>query len=508
VNNNMLSFTTKKRIFLSVLVFVVLFTVYGLYTHAFVKIELPRQNQNSESYVSIKNQSTKKVLVAQTNKAEYKKLLSSGVYEISITNNTGSFYKIVKIGRFLSTEHVSSSYKPENERTFIGDNPKSCMQTIKNILISVGCGESLNNIAIHKPATDTTPTYKSKPKFESNLGDIEGLIKDNSGRVIVLVKKGLGGLDYYDTSQTYYELGLYNNNLVVSVAKVSNLNPSTVYTLKKSGSKILVANENLSEVYSGDNITSMTKLENIPTAKNSSLLLTSVSLSGQSILATYEKSKPNLVSPEKLTEKSEIVIGGEINSQKSFNQSFVKVDFCKDKICALTHDGILKIYSSELKFENKLTGVKDFYSSENSLLVINKQGIIDFNPDALSGFYSYSFGSYNYEGLQVEGDNSYMVRIKNGKKSYALLINRAVKEKDFVDKKIVSLIKNNYANTVSIYKNHIFVSPELGDLVYNSVSKTLDYSQEARNSAKKSLDKTINKSGINTSKYKIVLIGL
>src|SRR5690606_38943280 len=89
-------------------------------------------------------------------------LVERGDYEIVATQGTKGSLAIVSAGGFLGTNKSLALLQSEKARSFIGDNPGSCMHLVRNILASTPCRGYVEELGFHVPANATRASFVKK----------------------------------------------------------------------------------------------------------------------------------------------------------------------------------------------------------------------------------------------------------------------------------------------------------------------------------------------------------
>ena len=129
---------------------------------------------------------------------------------------------------------------------------------------------------------------------------------------------------------------------------------------------------------------------------------------------------------------------------------------------------------------------------------------MSFNPDLLKGFAEYSYGDSHFCGMQKIDTSKYVLCSNAGSETAALLVDRNTANTDSIDKKIQQLKKISFIDNVSIYGKYIFISPNLGPLVYDNSIKGYNYDPASKRSVSSKINEEIDKIGIDRKAYSII----
>jgi hypothetical protein len=85
----------------------------------------------------------------------------------------------------------------------------------------------------------------------------------------------------------------------------------------------------------------------------------------------------------------------------------------------------------------------------------------------------------------------------------ALYVDRTQNNTDSIDKKIAGLNDLENVKSVSLYRNQLYISPGLGNPVYNRVTNSFGYDEALRKATNAKINSTIDELGIDRTKYVI-----
>jgi hypothetical protein len=438
-------------------------------------------------------------------------IISRGSYEVSVNNASGNYVVYTpETPRFLGAQKVDAKLKKELERKFIGDAPKACFGYTGKILVSGDCGSSLNEYLVHKPATSDITTYADtgpNKLFAQN----PTLMAINT-RLYAVAKVIRPGADVDSTSGNIYSYKILRFNGAFEIDAqntITTLNGATDYTFKQSqGTGIVAYDSSLAKIY---NFNTEGKLidqasPDKPDGKN--LKPVAVSFKDSKTYAVLYSS-PIAEPGEQPSGELAVTMGGSARHITLKGKSYSDAKLCGgDKVCLLGGEVGMDVYDISGSSAKYVYSVPDASAiettaSQKELIVAAKDGIISLDVDNREGNYVFMFGDYKFNGIQVT-DYGYVLQLTNNKsRGVALLLDLNKEVSDPIDKKVAELQKLSQVSFVSIYGNYIYVSANLGSLQYNSSENGYGYNPEAKKAAANSINKEIDRIGIDRKKYVI-----
>lgn len=494
----------KKKITITTILVLVLATFIWLFNRSFIKIST--QNTDDTTYTLL-NQKTGQTENFTTKEPVIKKLVKKGSYEIFAQNNKESFITVVKTGGFLQTTAIEVSLSPEKSRSFVGNNPAPCMHYLSNVLVSYVCSGLFNRAQLHVPATPHSPTIVRNPEI-TNDGSVEDIIKTTSGENLILIKAP--GHDESDVApHTLYRLG--EDLSLSSPTILDSLKDGVSYQLKVFGDGF-IAHDSVFEhaVYFSNN---GTKLKDITLGKveNSQLVPYSLSVSADEFIVAYGSSERLAVDTEPHTHNpvpSEIIVhNAQTQKRLSFDKQYGFVHLCgTDKLCGL-YDEWLEVFdisddSPRLLF--RVSGIQRIDKVGEQLVLVRDNQVFGFDVDSRTGASQYSFGEYEFCGLEISGVEYVLCLINDKNDKIALAIDPSSNNMDSIDKKVLDLLKLPEVKNISAYKNILYVSPDLGDLIYVPEFQGFGYDPAIKNRVNATINQAVDELGIDRQKYQII----
>src|SRR5579871_4168284 len=230
-------YSVRKKLLFGIVLVVALSILLWISNTSYIHISVSGSQSASSITYRLTNQQTHKTTTITTEDTVIKKRLPKGSYEVTVQQADGNFFGIQKTRGFFGTSELQADLKKEGTRSFVGNNPQSCMQYINNVLISYACGSEFFNLQTHVPATADTPTY-TLPNTQTDVsGIVEGFVKNGSS-TFVLLKTDSGHILYH-----------INSDLSVdSPIVLKSLDNSTSYAIKQYLDGFIVFDPSLNKV--------------------------------------------------------------------------------------------------------------------------------------------------------------------------------------------------------------------------------------------------------------------
>lgn len=503
-----------RKVLIIIVPFVIALVAFlWFFNHSYIEITVTNPPPKGDFAYTITNQLSGRTFFENSGETSLKQRVSKGNYVITVTINGTSYFTVAKTGGFLSSTEVSASLKPEKLRTFIGNNPGPCMSYDGDLLFSYGCGSSFAELQVHQPATSDLPSLTQNPA--DNLAFIvEGVLKVGGSDMVLLQNNAETTVDSDEARQYLYTI---DNNLdVISGAPLKGVASSGSYGIKTFKDGYLLYSSDLSDVLYYKDFVSEPERISITDTSTSDLSPLGMSVKGSLVAKVFSSSSSisHTESAGTSPNKGRTIVM--IYDYKTRGTNTVSlpgaanyVELCGSYSLCVINNHIFEIYKIEGGKVHKsfvLPGVSDIAVNGNTTLAVSKTGVIEINPDTQEGFYQYTFGSYKFCGIQPQLVGGYVLCLINNKGGkYALYINPKQINADSVDKKVYQILQNPDVSGVSPYKNYIYITPDLGQSVYDPSSGGYTYDQSIVESANKNINQLLNRIGLDVSKYKVVV---
>lgn len=439
-------------------------------------------------------------VVFETGERQVSKTVPAGSYTVIITGESGSYLALVRAGRFLRGPTINASTLiPEINRGFIGDEPRSCPVMIQGKLLSYTCGSTINSLVYHAPATAEMPTItRAIPStvgganLEAANEVVEGVVElDSEAYVITRIK------DVDSVVRKLYSLSFVNGLPQKTFIRTIYDLKETSYRFISSADKKLLALGN-SQVLSGNNFENLKPLELADSGVLGTGNFVDRSQDGQLLYAATKTAQGTNGTGTTVT-GTELTVFGNKHLSKLFDKPLSVVLFCGENICTISDEG-LSVWNESFRLLHTIPGVKGVVVDKSqNILTYTDKVVYRLDPAAFTGsiVYASSYYSVNYVG--IAGDNT-IISISSANKKHALLLNSGPQRSDEAFR---PFFENKYINTVSIYGDIAYVSPELGEMVFNPANEAYDYSEEAKQAARESIFGLIDDLNIESKGYRI-----
>jgi hypothetical protein len=496
----------KKKIIAAALVIALLIGLQWLFSHAFITVALVNPGSGNVTYQFI-SQPDQKLNEVQTAGTAVKKLVRKGSYEVLVKQGDSSFLAVVDTGGFLGTTSVRAELAPEKAREFIGNNPVACMSLAGGTLISYGCNDFYGNARMHVSSSAQQPTYTQPVDGEPD-GLIQGILELNDTTLAMLKTV----TDSADPEQPFRLYTIEANGSLTNGRVLSGLDPSKSYSLRAYKSGFVIYDDAFERISYYSAPSAAAQPISLGTQSDNSLQPNTLNAGVSSITATYSNNTEGEVTdihePDHSKVQAEVVIADE-NAVRRFTLSgqFSDAVTCgRDKLCLLRGDQ-LEVYGTsgnQLEPLFTLGQVAELASTANGLLVSRENGLIGLDVDTRKGSIYYSFGEYTGCGLEAT-TSGYLLCLINGKQDkVALRINPTSTNNNSIDKKVAELLKLPEVKDVSAYGRFIYISPELGEPVYDEASNSFGYPPDVISAVNGRINQEIARLGINREAYTIV----
>ena len=491
-----------KKIMLAVSAVILILIALTISHYSIIDVSV--QGSSGTIDYSFLNQVGQKPTTSQAG-SHLRKIVPKGNYEILVSQANKSSFAVVKTSGFLRKTPVQLSLSAEKNREFIGNNPQPCTFFDGDSLYSYACGADLSKVVKHEPATSTLPTYTSKLP-DTLSASVLGIAKTSNGSVILLRQQG---------TSVFFSVATLDSGFNIKNPRVlSELDRSVTYNIRPYRDGFVIYDSDFSKVFYYSSVSASPQTLNIAKLDDNSQKPSFLTAVGDKILALYSNNSQGQDTDIEATVgkiKNTVVIYSQDQSRKFSidKQQIIYASTCgQGKLC-LVSDKQLSIYdinSSSPKFLFKVRGVNSTFSSANGLVLVRDNEILRLDVDHQTGFREYSVGDYQLCGTQNDLSGYTLCLINNKDIKVALRIDESIDNKDSIDKKVVEFQKAPEMKSVSIYKNYIYISPNLGQLKYDSAAKGYVYDSDIKKKVNAAVDQKIKELKIDTNIYHIINI--
>jgi hypothetical protein len=533
---------TSKNIKKAALAFVgigLIIALIQLLGFSFIVIDVTGSTDGNLEYTLIESDSGKET-VFSTDKNSVRRFIKKGNYEIIVSqSNYNNSFSMSEVPGLLRTTRITTELVPESSREFIGDNPLACTRYIDGVLVSWPCNSNVERGFVHSPATPTTASVNRKitSRTSSSMTAVDIVDFFGDGYVI--------GKQIYDGGESLalYTLN-YRDGLVDDIGGI----PLNGLSLDKSYGVSTTNNGYLIYPYDAENIYLLSGPRNLqkieapkPGAENTNLY--SVQVMNDSVAYVFGNSFTNELggsgffpslplleegSREEQGREGDVFDSGDTSEVSSssgeviiisdgqeeryeINFPFNQIRVCDDRTLCVLHQNNLDIYTLEenqLRLRYTLPKVTQIHMNGDSLLLIRGGGVLKFDPETKKGHYVYSLGEYTYCGIKNISNDVVSLCIDNPynstRKQSVLSININSPLSNPIDKSTLSLLLTPQVKTLSVYKNYVHISPELGEFQNNVETGEFEYNPDTVKSVNQIIKNKVKELNIDTGLYTVV----
>lgn len=507
---------TLKRKAIYLLIFVVIiYALLWIARQSYIEITIPNAGKATASY-TLSN--SKKKVSGNIPKGSFKKKLSApkGEYELLVTQDESSYYINMKTSGFFRKTTVSAQLTKENDRSYVGDNPGGCFDYISSLLVSGGCAGLYSKMATHMPATPTTPTFTLTDPVNASRQDTEGAVLAETMEGIANTPEGTFAL--VQTPETGNEIvashSIYsfkpevNAGRMTLVRTLPNADAANTYHIQVYKQGFITYDSKFSNATYHANAAAEPADIKLDAPSNAGLTPLQLSSSDNQILALYSNANA-AANSKKISLASEAILGVQgAASHFTFKKNYTSGFPCGTKKLCLIGEAKLDVYDISGKTPKQLYTVNDVRAavvSGKSLYAVRSDGIVRIDTDNRTGFRSYSLGKYDFVNIKAAG-KGYVVGIADSRGgSAALLFSDSPDSSGEIDKKVSALRdKVGELQAVSTYGQYVFVTPYLGEQVYDESAGFYNYNQETLRAVASKIDKAVKDAGIDSAKFKVI----
>jgi hypothetical protein len=491
----------RKWLLLGSLLILVFVLAQWFFNRASIEVVVENAG-NGEITYQFKNQENQKVSEVKTTASRIKKSVSKGNYEVTVSQSQSNYFAVASTG---STNTVNATLETQKGRQFIGNQPDSCRLIKEKILLSYECGRSVESLNVHTPATESLPTL-TKPALSPGEDILEGFIHTNGGQDILLIQEAVtaGHEEFSGGDHSPHAAFVVSGNPAVNLdlsdrTALEDLEGQYSYNLMAYKDGFIAYNDEISHVLYYENLTTKPQEIKLEDLSDERLKPQAIRALGQVYVVPYAAAGEE-------GNTTAVVYSSNKSKRFDFDKALNSVRPCGDQLlCGLTED-MLEVYSiknEDPELVYQVSGVRAIENfGENNLLVVTREGIINLDIKAKAGAFQYRFGDYRYCGIQLFED-TYAVCVVNTRGGKSMLAIQQDQISDNIDQKVAALIKLKELDTISVYGDFIFISPDTGEVQFDPAQQGYVYDQEVIKSSNVKINQKIEDIGIDRNKYKI-----
>lgn len=501
----------KKAVIFTSLLLIAIFAFSWFYNHAFIKITVAGTANGKHTYKLV-NQENGDMISVENDSTSFKKLAPKGNYEVLVSNEAGSYFSVIKTKSFLRTTTLDASLEPGKKRQFVGDNPGPCSYYDQDILISYSCAGDYSDLQAHVPASAETPTYtQNNEETDFSKLSLGGIIKLNDKKM-VFAESLIDSQEAANENRLFRLLQIDDALNVADGSVLKGLDTQQFHKIQnyKRGFVVYPVDYSFIQYYS-DARAAPQELS-IKPPEDAELTPSDISIRGERIAVAYsdkEEVGENL-DQEKSPGDKTIIQLHEADNTKSFvlDDGYTSMELCgQNSFCYLNGEDltVYDISGQKQKELFKMAGVKSVESVGDQLIIVKDDMVVGIDANSGTGSIQYSFGEYQFCGLQnTANEQGYVLCIITPENSRtALYIDPRKPNEDNIDKKILDLATNLDIDSISIYKNFVYIAPEFGELVYDPAINGYASAPAVRKQVNASIAQSIRGSAIDTRVYQI-----
>lgn len=495
----------RSKIILGVFAFVSAWLFWWLGTHGFIDVTVDaKQGGSSYTYI-VMDKKGAEISRAKSASPHFRKLVKKDSYQLLVEGKGGSEYRLTKVGGFLGKTKLAAVLQPEGAREFVGNNPGFCMNYDGSLLFSYSCSEP-GTLASHQPATPETPTTTFTEPVPTI--PLRGLINyGGSMKAMVLRDDEAGGgvtLNYISP-----QLRLSNPVPLIGVAAE---NAAYLQPYKQGfvvyGKGLGVVNYFDSPSSRPVEIKSTPPSDNNPNPVEITIYKGSVGALFNSTRGGNDAGLDENAGATGTTGSSEYIFYGNDARSYKLNKAYTAGGQCGDNRLCLINSGVLDIYSlvgEKARLEFSLQNVQKVFTEADNIIIVTGERVISLSQSSLVGYVQYSFGrAIGYCGSGAAPIGYVLCVVAADNKTAALHIDTTRPDQTKIDQKVFSLLEDPNISSVSAYKNYVYVSPNLGELIFDASQGGYSYDPEVKRSTAKAINDLVKRLGIDTSKYSVI----
>jgi len=449
---------------------------------SYIAINVQGARAGQDIVYTIFDQDSKQTITETSQATTYKKLLPTGNYEVTVKQGEQTYFKITRAQRFMTTSVVDAAVQPEKSRSYIGNNPKSCIQLLGDRLLSIPCGDTVTNLQIHQPANAVSPTFTSKSRTPLS-GFLQSTLTINN--VTYALIKATPSTDSDGAPYTLYVLS--NTGSLTNGLALSDLDPTLNFVATAYQKGVLVYSTTGDDMYYYPTVAAKPSKLSIPGPTDNEMTFNNLTTYKDAVVVGYSYTPISQIPGAVISVTEELELdnedspktkaGSEILVYRNNKTTHFKTDsninyaqLCSDSYICIYQEGTLQVFEindDTLRLDYQVSGVSDFMTTANGIRIVRGDGVVNFDIASKQGNYEYTFGAYAYCGLQNDS-LGYVLCIRNdNERTAALRIDTSADNGDSIDKKVSRLARDDAVRDVSIYGSFISISPKLGELEYD-----------------------------------------
>jgi hypothetical protein len=481
---------------------IILTGLYIYYSYGFIVLNI--SNVDSAK-VTITNSNGNKII--QNYKSGSNVLIKKGSYNIVVNNGDKNSFQPVNSKRFFQKSDINiGSLSYEDSSQVVASNSSSCIYPNNYRYYSYDCDSSVD-LTEHIQSTFDTPSYKRDlNKYAPD--ELLNQITTNKGSVYELINFHSDSV----ASDKIYQirtLDSANPELILKSINIDYMSGDIGIVPYQNG--IVVYSKNKTEAYYLESIDAKPKkidfltIDDIPESST-------LALNGSGNYLSYAPQiKPRDGDEEfKSTTIKMSIFNGKNVYEVSISSDFKKPMQCSaDKICYIDgNDFVISSYTNnKLNEINRINNVTDYTTGDNEVGLVTKEGLVIYSIEKSSGYVAYSSEvQKNNCGVYYENNHYYLCMNNNDINQNLLIkLSKSQVKTDSILEQISPLTKNSFVENINISGDYIFITTSIISTINQSNGKYNEDKAE-KEYAEKSINNSIKEAGIDTSKYKVIIL--
>jgi hypothetical protein len=476
------------------------FVIYAASQYSRISVVLPING--SYDLIAI-NQDNRDIYSASDISGTWSKIISQGDYQITVRNSSESFITTAKLSGFLRETEVEALLEENKTASAIGSGPEDCLY-FESVLVSYKCVGDSSSLFVHNPASENSPSFKSSVEgIDSSEGLIVDSIKSSEGTLLLIQSRENIKIAVLADSSS----GLPKIN---NTHTLNDLNPAESYSIVKFGDGYIIHNASASKSYLyeiGGRTTPFNLIEN----SREDLKTVEVSSNGTE-LAILNTNRNEIDRTNDLSALYVVSNADEGIAEYNFNFIINDLSWCgQDAVCAIRDDSLMYIvlgqngsYDIKSRLSNVSKYAVDEYTSRVLAIVEDKQ-VFDFDFSLNKGQILIETRSYSPSSIAFSANNNPLVSISGRSSDTTILFGDETRsESSNIENVLESFENAPFINSVSVYGNRIFVSPEVGDIEFIESTQTYDFNPQIVADVSQKIVELTNTSGANDNGYIVI----
>lgn len=489
----------KKRLIIIAVFLLSIFGLYWIFGHSFIEISVNGATANAPETYSLMNQGSNEKIDTIATATKIKKIVSKGSYEITVRQGSNNYFAVAKASGFMRVAHISGTLSTEKSREFVGNVPQPCVHTVGGILASFPCEGSYASVLVHKPAVGSLASYTVPVSNPPSNSQIIGFVNLKDGS-FVLTKHSAEE----DVTPQYIMYKVNSGYQTSSGVLLPELDGDKDYSMVAHKDGFVIYSKSYDDVQYYQFVGSKPQKIEFNKTMDESMVPRSINFNDDNIAALYV-GRPDGTDKEARSDVAAKING--VTKQLSFSGAFYSAVLCgSNKLCLLNDAGlgVYDIANKKPELVFVVNNVSSITNTNKGLVAVNPTGVLNLDVDQQSGFYEYTFGDYKFNKIQVTDESIYVLSLTNNKsREVALLVDQDKPNSDGIDKDAAALQKMPEVSFVTIYDKNIYVSANLGELVYSSAIDSYTYNPTTQKAVAAKINAEIDKLGIDRKVYTI-----